>query len=101
MVERLTQLAIDPGALVIRNIAPPEINQACLEVARKRRANDGLADLAMSLNWEITSGWRAEFHRARAGGSLPWARSPRRLRVPGNRCLGRTVGVCLVGPTFA
>ena len=46
MVERLTQLAIDPGALVIRNIAPPEINQACLEVARKSRANDGLPDLA-------------------------------------------------------
>lgn len=56
VVERLTQLAIDPGALVIRNIAPPETNQACLEVARKSRANDGLPNFTNVAQLAVLSG---------------------------------------------
>ena len=46
VVERLAQLRIDPGALLIGDIGAPETNKACLEVAHRSRADDGLSDLA-------------------------------------------------------
>jgi hypothetical protein len=46
VVERLAQLAIDPGALLIGDIPMPEIKPACIEVAHRSRADDGLSDLA-------------------------------------------------------
>jgi len=44
--QHLAQLAIDPGSLMIGNVAAPEMNKACLEVARRSRADDGLSDVA-------------------------------------------------------
>jgi hypothetical protein len=42
VVERLAQLTIDQGSLVIGNIAAPEMNKTFLEVARRSRADYGL-----------------------------------------------------------
>ena len=108
MVERLTQLAIDPGALVIRNIAPPEINQACLEVARKSLANDGLPDLAnvaqlgdnLGVAGRVSPGesWRlAALGEIAAPAARPWQSLPRPDR---RRMFGRT-HICLNAPQDA
>lgn len=44
--QRLAQLTIDPGSLMIGNIATLEMYKACLEVARRSCANHGLPYLA-------------------------------------------------------
>jgi hypothetical protein len=77
VVERLAQLTIDQGSLVIGNIAAPEMNKTFLEVARRSRADYGLPDLANVVQLGDTLGWRAEFH----GGELAARYSERDRRA--------------------
>jgi hypothetical protein len=44
VVERLAQLTIDPGALLIGDIRMPEIKPARLEIAHRRRADHRLTN---------------------------------------------------------
>ena len=41
VVERLAQLTIDPGSLVIGNIVAPEMNKACLDITGRSCPDDG------------------------------------------------------------
>src|SRR5271169_5843449 len=44
VVERLAQLTIDPGALLIGDIPMPEVEPACIEVAHRSRADHRLTN---------------------------------------------------------